>query len=49
MLERARGILSLADTVADPFGELRDRLVERLTPRLLDLCTSILWGAELGS
>ena len=40
MLERDRGILSLADTMVDPFGELRDRLVELLTPSLLDQCNS---------
>ena len=48
LLERARCILSLADTSVDPFTELRDRLVELLTPSLLNQCTSILWGAELG-
>ena len=48
VLERARGILTLADTSADPFMELKNRLVELLTPSLLDQCTSILWGAELG-
>ena len=47
MLERARGVLSLADTVADPFKELKDRLVKQLTPSELDQWTSILWGAEL--
>ena len=48
VLERARGILTLADTSVDPFTELKNRLVELLTPSLLDQCTSILWGAELG-
>ena len=47
-LERARGILTLADTAVHPFTELKDRLVELLTPSILDKCTSILWGAELG-
>ena len=46
MLERARGVLSLTDTMANPFKELKDRLVEILTPRELSQCTSILWGAE---
>ena len=49
VLERARGILTLADTPVHPFTELKDRLVELLTPSILDQCTSILWGAELGS
>ena len=49
MLERARGILTLADTADHPFTELRDRLVERLTLSILDKCTGILWGAKLGS
>lgn len=48
VLERARGILSLADTAENPFTELKDRLVELLTPSILDACTSILRGAELG-
>ena len=48
VLERARGILTLADTAAHPFTELKDRLVELLTPSILDKCTSILWGVELG-
>ena len=42
VLERARGILSLADTSVDPFMELKNRLVELLTPSILDQCTSIL-------
>ena len=28
--------------------ELKNRLVELLTPSILDKCTGILWGAELG-
>ena len=48
MLERDRGILTLADTAENPFTELKDRLVELLTPSILDACTSILRGAELG-
>ena len=32
VMERARGILTLADTVVHPFTELKDRLVELLTP-----------------
>ena len=48
VLERARGILTLADFAAHPFTELKDRLVELLTASILDQCTSILWGAELG-
>ena len=48
VLERARGILTLADTAVHPFTELKDRLVELLTPSILDKCTGILWGAELG-
>ena len=48
VLERARVILTLADTAAHPFTALKDRLVELLTPSILDQCTSILWGAELG-
>ena len=43
VLERARGILTLANTAAHPFTELKDRLVELLTPSILDQCTSILW------
>ena len=46
MLERARGVLSLANTVADHFKGLKDSLVV-LTPSKLDQCTSILWGTEL--
>ena len=49
VLERARGILTLADPSVDPFTELKNRLVELLTSSLLDQCTSILWGGgELG-
>ena len=48
LLERARGVLGLADIETDPFKELKDRLVKLLTPSELDQCTSILWGAELG-
>ena len=33
--------------MADPFKELKDRLVKQLTPSELDQWTSILWGAEL--
>ena len=47
VLERARGVLGLADIETDPFKELKDRLVELLTLNLLDQSTSILWGAEL--
>ena len=32
----------------DPFKKLKNRLVELLTPSILDQCTSIRWGAELG-
>ena len=49
MLEMARGVLSLADMVADSFKELKDRLGKLLTPSELDQCTSILWGAEVCS
>ena len=48
VLERSRGILTLAETAAHPFTELKDRLVELLTPSILDQCTSILWGVDLG-
>ena len=48
VLERARGVLCLADTAENPFKELKDRLVELLTPNELDQRTSILWGVELG-
>ena len=48
VLERARGILSLTDTAEFPFTELKNRLVELLTPSILDACTGILRGAELG-
>ena len=48
VLERARGILTLADTAEHPFTEqLKDRLVELLTPSILEKCTGILWGTEL--
>ena len=45
VLERARGILSLANTLFNPFTELKNRLVELLTSSILDQCTNILWGA----
>ena len=48
VLERARGILSLADTAEFPFTDLKSRLVELLTPSILDACTGILRGVELG-
>ena len=49
VLVRARGILTLADTAEPPFTEqLKDRLVELLTPSILEKCTGILWGTELG-
>ena len=48
VLERARGILTVADTAVHPFMELKNRLVELLTPSILDKCTGTLWGAELG-
>ena len=44
VLERARGILTLAHTAVHPFTELKNRLVELLTPSILDKCTVILWG-----
>jgi hypothetical protein len=47
-LERARGVLSLATTSAQPYLDLKSRLVELLTPSTLERCESILWGAELG-
>jgi hypothetical protein len=47
-LERARGVLSLATTSAQPYLDLKNRLVELLTPSTLERCESILWGAELG-
>ena len=45
-MERARGILTLADTTEHPFTELKDRLVELLTPSILDKCTGILGGGR---
>ena len=48
VLERARGILTLANPAVHSFTELKVRLVELLTPSILDQCTSILLGAELG-
>ena len=48
VLERTRGILTLVNTAVHPFTKLKKRLVELLTPSILDKCTSILWGAELG-
>ena len=48
ILERASGALNLAETAADPCEELNARLVELLTPSLLERCNSILRGAELG-
>jgi len=48
ILERARGVLNAADTAADPYSELKSRLIELLTPSELDQVNSIIWGAELG-
>ena len=44
VLERDRGILSLASTAVDPFRKLKDRLVELLTPSLS--CTSAPLGGR---
>jgi len=48
ILERVRGILTAAATLQDPFKALRDRLVELLTPNVLDQVNSILYAPELG-
>ena len=48
LLERARGVINAAAATVDPYGELKARLIELLTPSKLDLINSILWGAELG-
>ena len=48
ILERTRGVLNAASAAADPYKELKDRLVELLTPSKLDQINSIIWGAELG-
>ena len=42
VLERTRGILTLVNTAVHPFTKLKKRLVELLTPSILDKCTSIL-------
>ena len=34
--------------LSGPIYRVENRLVELLTPSLLNQCTSILWGAELG-
>ena len=44
VLERDRGILSLASTAVDPFRKLKERLVELLTPSLS--CTSAPLGGR---
>ena len=46
--ERIRGILNQARVAADPFLELKKRLIEMLTPSVLECCESILMGPELG-
>lgn len=48
VLERVRGVLHAAAGLADPYKALRDRLVELLTPNVLDQVNSIIWGPELG-
>ena len=48
VLERARGSLPWPTLLSTLFTELKDRLVELLTPSILDKCSGILWGAELG-
>jgi len=48
ILERVRGVLSAAATLQDPFKALRDRLVELLTPNILDQVNTILYAPELG-
>ena len=48
LVERARGVLNAADAAADPYEELKLRLVELLTPSKLDQVNSLIWGPELG-
>ena len=38
----------MAAGLADPYKALRDRLVELLTPNVLDQVNNIIWGPELG-
>lgn len=48
LVERARGVINAADAAADPYDELKRRLVELLTPSKLDQVNSLIWGPELG-
>ena len=48
ILERARGVLRTATTSAQPFEQLKAKLVELLTPSELELVQKIINGPELG-
>ncbi len=47
-LERVRAVLHMAPAAADPYLELKRRLVEVYTPSVLDLAYRILYAPELG-
>ena len=48
LVERARGVINAAGAAIDPYEELKERLVELLTPSKLDQVNSIIWAPELG-
>ena len=48
VIEQIRGILYTVDNIADPYRALKAKLLDRFTPKPLDLCQRIINGGELG-
>jgi len=48
VLERIRAVLHAAPAAADPYADLKKRLVEIFTPSVLDLAHRIMYAPELG-
>ena len=48
MIEQLHGILHAVDDIADPNSTIKNKLLNRFTPKPLDLCQRIINGRELG-
>ena len=48
ILEKLRRVMMVAPAVANPYGLLKSRLVELLTPSVMERLNIIIWQPELG-
>ena len=48
MIEQLRIILNTVNNIADPYRNLKTKLLTHFTPKPLDLCQRIINGGELG-